>query len=138
MTEVAGIGMRAFGLLFCLSVLAFSQSPPTVNNEDLNVRALIAKFASLRNAHDGAGVASLYSEDGEWIAKNGSRVRGKQALAELWAGVTQEVQRTIQSVDSPGPYIAVVHVNAQYPDPFGVHQEVFILVKENSTWYIRV
>jgi uncharacterized protein (TIGR02246 family) len=106
---------------------------------DEAIRALIRKFADLRNAHDGLAVAALYSENGEYSGPNGEGlVRGRQALATLWANVTGQVERTVESIEFPTPSLAVVHVAMQYAEPIGRHHETFIAVKENGTWLIRV
>jgi uncharacterized protein (TIGR02246 family) len=117
--------------------LAFAD--PRAQADDRLVRALIEKFAALRNAHDGPAVAALYSEDGEWLGARGQgATRGRTALAQLWGGVSGRVERTIQSLDFPGPNIAVVHVITQYAEPVGQHHEVFVTVKEDGVWLIRV
>ena len=113
------------------------------NVEEQSIRALIKTFADARNAHDGEAVAALYSEDGQWIAADGVKiVRGRAALAALWASVPGQVQRTIQSVDFPSNNIAVVRVVTQYEEPIGRHGETFIVVKEYGKdlgqWKIRV
>jgi uncharacterized protein (TIGR02246 family) len=107
--------------------------------DEKNVRALITQFAERRNEHNGASVAALYSEDGEWIGLNESSVvRGRQALQILWNGIDGQVQRTIESVTFPGDNIAVVAVTTQYGPPIGRHHETFVVVKENGAWFIRV
>lgn len=103
--------------------------------DEYGVRALIAKFAGLRNAHDGVGVAALYSEDGKWCVR--SCVRGRQELERLWSSVTGNVERTIESVDFPGKNIALIHVVAHYEDS-GRHHETFVLIKEDGTWSIQL
>lgn len=114
------------------------------------VRALIKAFADARNAHDGQAVAALYSEDGEWITDPfpvAHSISGRHGLAIQWGAVTGKVDRTISSIDFPGPNIAVVRVATQYEAPRSRHSEVFILVNEGvkhppspdaGTWKIRV
>jgi len=107
--------------------------------DETSVRALIRKFADLRNAHDGKAVAELYTEDGEWAGPNGEGgVRGREDLAGLWGNVPGQVERTIQSVEFPGGNLALVRVTVQYPEPIGRHHEAFIAVKENGAWFIRI
>jgi len=104
-----------------------------------DVRAQIERFADARNAHDGAAVAALYSEDGEWLSRDGREMaRGREALATLWGGVRGQVQRTIESVDFPGDSVALVRVALQYDWSAGRHHETFVLVREKGTWYIHV
>jgi uncharacterized protein (TIGR02246 family) len=107
--------------------------------EEMRVRELIRRFADLRNVHDGTAIAALYTEDGEWFRSDGGNlVRGRQALAALWSGVTGKVDRLIESVHFTYPDIAVVRVTAQFPDPVGRHHESFIAVKQDGIWYIRI
>jgi hypothetical protein len=61
--------------------------------------------------------------------------RGREALEKLWSGVSGQVERTIESL---APDTAVVHVRCQYPEPYGVHHDVFVVVNENGTWLIRI
>jgi hypothetical protein len=103
-----------------------------------SIRALIRKFADLRNVHDGPSVAALYSENGEWSGPYGKgAVRGRQALSTLWGSVSGYVGRTIESVDFLGGDVAMIRATTQYADPIGRHHESFIVVKENGVWYIR-
>jgi uncharacterized protein (TIGR02246 family) len=124
-------------------VLALALSLPgqaqSANNEERPIRALIQDFADARNSHDGITVASFYSDDGEWIAARGVRtVRGRAALVELWTGLSGQVRRTVRSVDLVSDSIAFVRVTAQYEEPIGRHNEVFVLVKDLGKWRIRV
>jgi uncharacterized protein (TIGR02246 family) len=111
-------------------------NPQDAADED-NVRALIRKFADLRNAHNGPAVAALYSEQGEWIGENGDGARGRQALTSLWSSVLGTVGRMIESVDFLGGNVAQVRVTTQFGEPVGRHHEHFIVVEENGAWSIR-
>jgi uncharacterized protein (TIGR02246 family) len=109
--------------------------------QDAPIRAVIAKFAEARNRHDLPTLVALYADDAEWISQNGGFNRGRQALLTMWSRQVQtvdHVDRTISQIDQPSANIAVVHVSGQYPPPLGVHEEVFILVKENENWKIRI
>jgi uncharacterized protein (TIGR02246 family) len=107
--------------------------------EDGRVRALIDRFSDLRNAHDGAGLAALYSEDGEWLSSSGEQViHGRQALTTLWNRVPGRVDRWVDSVELVGASIAVVRVTDEYTEPIGRHHDSFVAVKENGTWFIRI
>jgi hypothetical protein len=116
-----------------------SEGDSNYGQADEAVRAVITRFADLRNVHDGNAVAALYADDGEWLGSQGSPslVVGRPALAKLWGGVTGQAQRRIESVDFPGRNIAIVRVPVQYPD-IGPHKEAFVLVKEDTRWNIRV
>jgi uncharacterized protein (TIGR02246 family) len=104
------------------------------------IRNLIRTFADARNAGNGAAVAALYSEDGEWIpSNNGVRARGSAALTRLWTNLPGKVQRTVQSIDFPSDRIAVVRVATLYDDPAkGLHHEVLVLVRQDDQWRIKV
>ena len=112
-----------------------AQPPQT---DEQSIRALITAFATARNLHDGEAAARLYSEDGEWISAKGYAAMGRTELARIWGGVSGHVQRTVDSVDFPGPNISVVRVTTQYEEPIGRHHEVFICVKDDGTRRIRV
>ena len=115
-----------------------TRNPVTASDPDeAAVRALIAAFADARNAHDGAAVAELYAEDGEWLKGGGSPVVGRPALAKFWGGLPGQVERTVQSVDFAETHVAVVHVATQYTDS-GRHDETFVVVKEHLKWSIWV
>jgi uncharacterized protein (TIGR02246 family) len=103
------------------------------------VRQFMRKFADTRNSHDGSAVAALYSEDGEWLG--GGRAHGRAALTELWTRVAASpvtAERTIQSLEFPGPNLAVVRNIVTYSNDSGRHHETMILVKEDGAWKIRV
>ena len=105
--------------------------------DDLGVRALIEQFARLRNTHDGAGVAALYAENGQWISMRGASLHGREGLTQLWSQVPGMVKRTVEAVDFPGPNVAQVRVLMQ-DESTTQHHEFFILVKENRNWAIQV
>ena len=121
----------------------------SVNPEEQTVRALIKKFADSRNAHDGKAAAETYSEDGEYISKttalmntrytlSAQTTRGRTALAALWGGLPGQVSRTITNVEFLAPNIAVVRVNAEFSAPAAKLAEVFMVVKHEGEWKIRV
>lgn len=126
------------GLVLAL-VLPMRAQAPSANPEEDAIRKLIATFAIARNAHDGATAARLYGEDGEWIAYQGVRtVRGRAALTALWGTALGQVTRTVQGIDVPSDSVAIVRVRTDYGQPIGIHREVFVVVKEQGTWRIRV
>jgi uncharacterized protein (TIGR02246 family) len=108
--------------------------------DEQSIRDLIQTFADARNRGNGAAVASLYSEDGEWIPSSPSGIptKGHAALTKLWTNLPGKVERTIQSIEFPSSRLAVVRVATQYAAPIGRHNEVFVLVKEVNLWRIRV
>jgi uncharacterized protein (TIGR02246 family) len=119
--------------------ISITFADPHPNPDESSIRTLIKSFADARNAHDGAAAAALYSEDGEWFAPNGENVvHGHQALADLWGRLPGRVERTVQSIDFPGPTIAVVRVITQYAEPISRHHETFIAVKADGKWRIRI
>jgi len=132
---------RSIFLLLTLSV--FSLQAQIQGTREDAVRILINAFADARNAHDGDSVAALYSEDGEWLQNHGTAVvRGRAALSRLWGSATGHVDRTISSIEFPGPNIAVVRVSTEYGPPIGNHAEVFVLVTEDTksltNWRIHI
>jgi uncharacterized protein (TIGR02246 family) len=94
-------------------------------------------MAAARNAHDGSAAAATYTEDGEYIGSSRT-FKGRIELAQLWGTMKGQMQRTIQAVNFIAPGIAIVHVLSDYPKPAIVGREVFVMVKENGGWKIRV
>jgi hypothetical protein len=111
-------------------------SPRSAADEN-TLRALVRKLAELRNAGEGAGVAALYSESGEWFYDNANPVRGRSNLAATWGNLPGRVERSIESIDFLGGDVAVIRVTTLYNDPPSRHHESLVVVKENGTWYIR-
>ena len=109
-----------------LATLISTAKSQTLPGSEPTIRTAIRTFADARNSHDGATVANLYSEDGEWIAADGRNVRGRPALADLWGSVEGQVQRAVESIDFAGPNIALVRAITQYREPRGRHHETFI------------
>ena len=110
--------------------------PRPADEDDL--RAIVRKLADARNAGDGAGVAALYSEAGEWSNAYGQTVmRGRQALSQVWSNLPGYVERSIESIDFLGGDVAMLRVTVRYTDPPAVHHESLLVVKENGAWYIR-
>lgn len=108
-------------------------------DDNLKARTLIRAFADARNAHNGAAVAALYSDDGAYLGPDGVGVHGRPALMETWTTVPAgEVQRTVQSVDFPSPNSAVVRVAVKFPDSFGLHHETFLVIKDDGAWSIHL
>ena len=65
-------------------------------------------------------------------------MKGKEALAKLWGGVTGTALRTIKSVEIVAPDIAVVRVNADFPEYKSRLLETYLLIKDDGQWRIRV
>lgn len=128
-------------LLFLIVFCVAQGSGQGQQGREASVRAFIARFADARNTHDVPALSAMYGENAEWISENGGFRRGRPALSEMWSRQVQavdRVDRTVSQIDLPAANIAVVHVSGQYPPPMGVHDEVFVLVKENESWKIRI
>jgi uncharacterized protein (TIGR02246 family) len=128
-------------ILFASGLIASSRVASSQNlplSEEARIRDFIKVFADARNAHNGSSVATLYSEDGEWLgpAGTGALVRGREALTAMWNGVPGKVERKIQSIDFPSANIAVVRVGTEYTD-ISQHNEVFVIVQTNDEWRIK-
>ena len=117
------------------------------NSADEAVRALVTQFADARNAHDGTAAAATYAEDGEYFntlstpVVNGV-IKGKEALAGLWSGVSGHVERRILGTEFLSPNIAAVHVIAEDANQLNaasqLFEETFIVLKDTSGWRIKV
>lgn len=128
--------LAAFVIVLALGSTAAGQGRSA---EEEHIRALVQTFADARNAHDGAAVAVLYTEDGQWISNSGSlTVSGRPALARLWGRLSGHVRRTFDSVDFVAGNLAVVRVVTHYAEPLGRHGETFVFVKDQGRWSIRV
>jgi hypothetical protein len=71
---------------FVFASCAIAQNPARADEQA--VGDVVKQFADMRNAHDGNAAAATYLQDGEYIGVEGNRVKGKEALAKLWSGVT--------------------------------------------------
>ena len=126
-------------LLIAAVLVPMSGAVQNSRSDYESIRALVRAFADARNAHDGGAVAALYAEDGEWISEaQDLHVKGRAELASMWGKLTGEVERSIQTIDLPGPNIAVVRVDTQYGEPTGLHHEAFILSKYRGEWRIQI
>src|SRR5579863_1352086 len=109
---------RILGTAIALSFVAGSgRAQQSVSYETIaqrGARAVVEKFARLRNLHDGPGVAETYTTDADYIGLSGLPVHGRAALAELWGSVTGQARRTIVSVEMVTPHVAVVRVLAEF------------------------
>src|SRR6185369_11134910 len=126
----------------CLLCVTQGTGQDQQGRREAGVRAVIAKFADLRNTNDLQALVGLYANDAESIGPTGALfARGRPALLEMWSRQVKSVDhvdRTISKIDFPGPNIAVVHVSCQNPPPIGIHEEVFIMVNENENWKILI
>ncbi len=102
------------------------------------IREVFGRFTEARDARDGKAMAATYSEDAEYIAFNGVRVKGRSNLEEMWSGAPGQPRRTIQSVELLTPDMAVMRVVAEFDDPAERLNETFLLVREGGEWKIRV
>jgi uncharacterized protein (TIGR02246 family) len=117
------------------------------NSADEAIRTLVTQFADARNAHDGAAAAATYAEDAEYFNTLSAPVvkgvvKGKEALARLWGGVSGQVERRILGTEFLSPNIAAVHVSAEDANDLNaasrLFEETFIVVKDTSGWRIKV
>ena len=126
------------GILILLASVTSAQ--PVASPEEAAVRAVVNRFAAARNVNDGNAAAETYSEDGEYIgAGEHPRItRGRPALGQLWGGVGGQISRVIKSVEILAPNVAIVRVDADFPDYKTVLLETYVVIKEDSDWKIRV
>lgn len=76
--------MIAAGAL--LAVAACSQQP-SLEAEQKAVRDQSAKLQTLIAAHDAAGIAELYADDGVFMPPNSPEVKGKDDLTRAWTAM---------------------------------------------------
>jgi uncharacterized protein (TIGR02246 family) len=124
-------------ILICCAGMSRAQ---VAENAEEQARAVIEKFASARNEHDGKAAAQMYFDDGEYIPAGGQQiVRGRAALAALWSS-GGNIPRVVTRVQILTPNIVVATVEARFSGDFGsvVGVETFLLIKDDGRWLIRV
>jgi hypothetical protein len=103
------------------------------------IRAQFKRFNDARDVIDGTAMAALYSEEGEYISiYNNTRLKGRANLAHMWSSVDGKAVRKIESIDVLTPDLAVVRGSAKFENPSLEFDEVFMMVRENGDWMIRV
>ena len=80
----------------------------------------------------------VYLADGEHIDYAGNRTKGKEALAKLRGGVPGTVPRTITGAEMVTPDIAIVRVNADFPENKIRLLETYLMIRDAGQWKIRV
>ena len=118
----------------------------TADTADTAARSFVAALEEAWNAADGAAFGAGFTDDAVFVAVRGSRHRGRPAIAAghqsifdtIYRGST--VQYDVESVDEPGPGVAVAHVNATLDCPAGplagVNRARFtvVLVRDGQGW----
>jgi hypothetical protein len=120
--------------------ISLTSNDANYSRVDETVRGLITRFADSRNAHDGQAAAATYAEDGEYMNSSSpvQKVKGRAALALLWANLPGHAERRIESVEFVTGNIAVAHVIAEFDEPASTLDETFLVVKDAGGWTIRV
>ena len=103
------------------------------------IRAVVEAWMDAHDAHDAAGLAALYAEDGMLMPPDGSRVPGRAAIAEYyraqWAGKGRDQPRI-------GPrkfyfFPPLVHATATATGRHGEkHSVLDILVRQADGSYL--
>lgn len=81
--------MKKFACLFILGMLFITMNVFAGGNSEVRDAIVAAdeNFMAAFNKGDAAGVAALYTEDGQLLPPNGDFVTGKQAIQDFWQGV---------------------------------------------------
>jgi uncharacterized protein (TIGR02246 family) len=79
---------------------------------DAAVRDVVARLIKAYNGGDAAGIASLFTVDGEMIDDEGTRVQGRQAIEQDYAAVFQshpqaKLEIAIDTIRFLGPTLAI-------------------------------
>lgn len=98
---------QTIGVIATAAALAtFAYSVSAQPDPRSSIDAANRKFETLFNKGDAAGIANLYTADGEAFPPNTEVARGKDALQKLWQGVidagVSSAKLTTRDVESSG------------------------------------
>lgn len=115
-----------FSALLALTVMTsvVAQSPAASRAEDeAAIQAAIQSYVAAYNAGDAGGVAKHWSDTGEWLNPDGSKVRGRQAI---------EAEMTEMFKQSPGLIIDVGDPIVRFVSPDVAIEEGVVQVHRSS------
>ncbi len=137
-----GVQLNHLGTVWMDSV-SLSTQPRSVRppNDDEAIRALMSAFAAARNAGDGRVTAENYREDGEYLAMDGTRVTGRDALERMWTAGPYgggPATRTVEKIDFVSASIAFVRGRAEF-ETGPARSETFVVVRDSVRgWKIQL
>ena len=107
------------------------------------IRAQIASYAAAVNARDVAGVAAVYTPEGDMILGDGPRVSGREAIRRAVAAdfgampTAQRITLTVVAVRFPTPDGAVAEVAGEFSEgPVRRDRGTNIFLKRDGKWLL--
>jgi uncharacterized protein (TIGR02246 family) len=115
----------------------------TGSGEDAAIRANVAAYEAAWNSRDVAGVVATFAPDGDFVAFDGPRIAGHEALRKrverdlATAAPGTRIRLTVTSVRLLDPQTAVAETEAHFsegsvPDNRGTS----VLVRHGQTWLV--
>jgi uncharacterized protein (TIGR02246 family) len=143
------LAVALVGLAFGFAVPAFAQQKDTIDPKtDQQIRVLAAKYDEAINRRDAAAVATLYSQDGVWVTRDGT-FHGRQAIEKGYAQLDFKswqignyfttVDRVIavgSEVHSTGRWSCVHKSWSGTPGNADGHYS-WTIIREGDSWKIR-
>jgi uncharacterized protein (TIGR02246 family) len=123
-----------------------TQDPPAADKQA--IQQILDDWVSAWNAHDMRKMASLYSEDADFVVITGQHLRGREAIYsyhdELHKGIFKDSQRKATWTDLRliRPDVSVGHIYFEPPDPKAAGRNartalaLVVMTKEIDKWLI--
>jgi uncharacterized protein (TIGR02246 family) len=120
----------------------------TINTADeAAIRAILQRMADAWNTGDGVAFAAPFAEDADFIAFEGTHLKGRQEIASFHVQAFDTVVKgshlegDVQFVRFLNPVLALMHSHADItlpgqtnPSPSRDSMELFIVAKTNGSW----
>src|SRR6476620_11784578 len=150
------------GVFVCLSVIVAkiqsqpesAKQAPVVGQpaadrsaDEAAIRANIEQFVTAYHAHDAKEVAALFTPDGQIEDKDGNVTEGREAIAQVFAGLFAEapqkrIEVFVDSIRLIGPDLAVeVGTTKETPapnEPAEYDRYTVLHVKRDSKWQMAL
>jgi uncharacterized protein (TIGR02246 family) len=124
--------------------------PATAQDAAAGVRAWIDAYEKAWNTHEASAVAAFFSEDADFIAGNGPRIVGRDAIEESWrsyfSGIDEARQGTfaIASLRVITPEVVLVNINSTTAGhgpsaenlPTRLARGTWVVTRNNGEWQI--
>jgi len=120
----------------------------TTNTDDVNaIRAILQQMADAWNAGDGIAFAAPFADDADFIAFEGTHLKGRQEIAAFHVDAFDTVVKgshlegQVQFVKFLNPELAVMHSHAEITlggqaeaAPSRDSMELFVVTKHDGCW----